>query len=211
MTNHEEGNCFCINCCNSCLGCVCCINLCDYECKYDCNCFANCWFCNPRGCFPLFRVSIYPCVVSGCILSTTFCASNSLCILMLSCIRKSAQNIVGEPKIINPCKQCDDCALAYLWFPFWKMVNEIMCYGGCMGYENAHHTDKREIFWCTSYTCFKGTFCTEPVTVQPQAHKVPVHEVSEVHKFLFVLPSYEETPNEEFCSVEFKIEERENW
>ena len=178
MSQPVEDKCVCCcKCCDLCNLCNWFINLCDCECNYDCNCLAKFWFCKPDVCYPLFKISIYPCMLSFCASYTTFCCSLHLAalILMVSCCGGAMQGAAGEPKIENPCKSCDECDEAWTWLPLRKMCNELNFWSST-NYENAYRDEQRQYFWSTSFTCFNKTFCTKPqsqkadiITVQPQA------------------------------------------
>ena len=217
MMNQPDEKDKCVCCCECCelyACCILCTKLCDCECKYNCNCFANYWFCNPDVCFPLFKISIYPCMLSFCASHAAVCCSLHLValILMVSCCGGAGQSASGD--LENPCKICDECDEAWTWIPLWKMCNELKC--SYSGYENASRDEEGRFFWSTSYTCFNETFCTESeeqkadtVTVQPQAQtQASMPSAPKSNE----LPSYEQF--EAFSAIA-KIElvpgNRENW
>lgn len=218
MSQPVEDKCVCCFCCDLCAWCTKCTNFCDCECNYDCNCLAKFWFCKPDVCFPLFRISIYPCMLPFCASYTTVCCSLHLAalILMVACCGGGGETSSSNSE--NPCKTCDECDDAWMWIPLRKMWNVLFCTGGLRGYERSRHYENGEHFWSTSSTCFNKTFCTKPqsqkadiVTVQPQAQEASMP--SSVPKFASdELPSYAQF--EAFSAIS-KIElvpgNRETW
>ena len=215
----------CVCCCECCDLCVLgnwLINLCDCECNYDCNCLAKFWFCKPDVCYPLFRISIYPCMLSFCASYTAVCGSLNLValILMISCCGGGGggggTSASGDP-IENPCKICDECCDAWTWLPLSKICNELHFWSST-NYENAPRDEKEHYFWSTSFTCFNETFCTEPqeqkadtVTVQPQTQKASIP--SSVPKIASdELPSYAQVDAfSAILNIELVPGKRESW